>query len=295
MKAVAVFSPAKVNLCLGLTGRRPDGYHSLYSAVATLRFGDQLWVGPSDTGVDRLACDMPEIPTDASNLVLKAAAAFREATGVATTFHFHLKKRIPAGSGLGGGSSNAVAAIRGMEALTGKRVPRTRLLDLLAGLGSDCPLFLRPEGSILRGRGDVLEEPPDGWIQRLREYRVLLAIPSFSVPTSWAYRAYAETNTGFQEEAELKARVDGFAEGSLPLEWLLMNDFEPVVAGKFLAFAEAIYHLRENLGVPCLLSGSGCAFFCLLKKEAAIRQAECYLEENLGKGISCIETRFTSL
>lgn len=294
MKAVAVFSPAKINLCLGLTGRRADGFHSLYSAVATLCFGDHLWAAYSGSGGDVLECGMPGVPTDGSNLVLKAAQAFREATGLKDSFHFTLEKAIPPGSGLGGGSSNAVAAWRALEALTGRRVPTAMLAKILAELGSDCPLFLQPNGTIMRGRGEILEDLPAGWFRRLREYRVLLAIPGFSIDTAWAYRRFTAGGGCFREETELRARVEGFAEGTLPVEDLLTNDFEPVVAGKYLAFAEAIHHLREHLRIPCLLSGSGSAFFCLISREEELRQAECYLKVGFGKGISCIGTRFTS-
>ena len=95
------FSPAKLNLFLAVTGRRPDGYHDLVSVVAPLAWGDDLSAHPSGDGGDRLTCDDPALPVGATNLILKAAAAFRAAGGKAPGLAFRLAKRIPVGAGLG--------------------------------------------------------------------------------------------------------------------------------------------------------------------------------------------------
>ena len=108
---VSLPSPAKVNLFLAVTGRRADGFHDLVSVAALLDFSDELEVAPAAAGFT-LECDDAAVPTDGNNLVLKAAAAFVAATGWKGGGHFKLTKRIPMGAGLGGGSGNAVTAVR---------------------------------------------------------------------------------------------------------------------------------------------------------------------------------------
>src|SRR5687767_2822456 len=108
-RVVTVFSPAKINLFLAVTGRRTDGFHDLVSVAAPLDFGDQLVAERREPRTEKspqftLECDQPEVPVDGNNLVLKAAEAFAAATGWQEVVHFRLTKRIPVGAGLGGGS-----------------------------------------------------------------------------------------------------------------------------------------------------------------------------------------------
>src|SRR6188768_1791388 len=141
MDSFSIFAPAKVNLFLAVTGRRPDGFHDLVSVAAPLDFGDTLRAEPA-TGFS-LACTDPEVPIDATNLVLKAAAAFEEASAKTlagpTGAKFFLEKRIPMGAGLGGGSSDAVAALRLLNQQAGPKggLSADGLQRVAAQLGSD--------------------------------------------------------------------------------------------------------------------------------------------------------------
>src|SRR4051812_40747475 len=117
---VTVFSPAKLNLFLAITGRRADGVHDFVSLAAPLGFGDHLEAPPRQQGAGpqfTLQSDQAELPVDGTNLILKAAAAFAAATGWRDPVDFKLTKRIPIGGGLGGGSSNAVATLRALNEL----------------------------------------------------------------------------------------------------------------------------------------------------------------------------------
>src|SRR6478609_7570506 len=129
---VSVFSPAKLNLFLAVTGRRADGFHDLVSLVSPLSFGDELVVeikGQRTAGGERftLECDHPEVPVDGSNLILRAAEAFAVVANWQGGAHFRLTKRIPVGAGLGGGSSNAAAALRALNRLAGGRLDEGQL------------------------------------------------------------------------------------------------------------------------------------------------------------------------
>jgi 4-diphosphocytidyl-2-C-methyl-D-erythritol kinase len=119
VEALILFSPAKINLFLAITGRRADGFHDLVSVVAPLDFGDHLELRPAAAGTFVLECDEPAVPLGEENLILRAAREFVAGTGWRGGARFRLRKRIPIGAGLGGGSSNAVAALRGLNQLSG--------------------------------------------------------------------------------------------------------------------------------------------------------------------------------
>lgn len=266
---LSVFSPAKINLFLAVTGRRPDGFHDLVSVAAPLDFGDEL---RAESGVRRaetggmfsLACDHPEVPGDGTNLVLKAAEAFAHATGWRDPVHFRLTKRIPMGAGLGGGSSNAVAALRALDRLAGGCLDAARLDRLAAGLGSDCVLFLRDAPVVMRGRGEHVVALPAKAAQRLRGRRVLVFKPGFGISTPWAYGRMVARGGDYLPAEAAEARLASWLKGAAPAEDLLANNMEPAAFEKYLALPVLLGHLRREFGVGVAMSGSGSACFALL-------------------------------
>lgn len=266
MSALSFFSPAKINLSLAITGRRADGFHELVSVVAPLAWGDTLEAEPAAEFA--LACDDPAVPTDASNLVLKAAAAFRGATGWGGGARFVLKKRIPMGAGLGGGSSNAAAALRALDRLAGTNLPRERLAAIAAEVGSDCALFLHDGPVVMRGRGERVEPLPAGAAARLRSRQVWVFKPAFGIATAWAYRRMAERagegGAVYLAAAEAERRLAGWlAAAAAPAEELLGNNMEAVAFEKFPALPVLLERLRERFGLAARMSGSGSACFAL--------------------------------
>ena len=268
--SISVFAPAKLNLFLAVTERRADGFHDLVSLVAPLDFGDTLKVTPlvadgAACVADELVCAAPGVPTDASNLVLKAAATWRATGGRAPRVRFELEKRTPAGAGMGGGSSDGVAALRGLQQLADVALPEAKLAEIAAGLGSDCPLFLAGAPTIMRGRGERLEFLATAERARLTGRRVLVCRPGFGIDTPWAYgRLVAGAPGSYMPAAEAEARLAAWRAGEIELEALLANSFEPVAFGKFLALPALAARLRERCGLRLHLTGSGSACFALL-------------------------------
>lgn len=260
---VSLPSPAKVNLFLAVTGRRADGFHDLVSVAAPLDFFDELEVGPARAGFT-LACDDPLVPTDGGNLVLKAATAFAAATGWRGGAAFRLKKHIPMGAGLGGGSGNAVTAVRLLETMADIRLPEEKRGELVAGLGSDCPLFLKNAPAVMRGRGERIEFLPEAAVTRLCPWRVLLFKPSFGVPTAWAYGRMAARGTDYVPVPEAEARLATWIAGTAPAGELLFNNMEAAVFEKYVALPALLGKLRREFGVAAAMSGSGSACFALL-------------------------------
>jgi 4-diphosphocytidyl-2-C-methyl-D-erythritol kinase len=279
VNTVEVFSPAKINLFLAITGRRADGFHDLVSVAAPLQWGDRLEAAAGGEALT-LACADPAVPTDRTNLILRAAEAFRAATGWRTGVHFVLEKRIPVGAGLGGGSSNAVAALRALNRLAGEPLGAAPLAGLAAGLGSDCPLFLAEGPVAMRGRGERITPLPEMAARRLRGRRVLLFKPGFPIATGWAYGQLAAAGT-YVPPAEAEARLAAWQGGTEPAEALLANNMEAVAFAKFPALPVLLDRLRSSGDLAPRLSGSGSACFALLPEGggppsgavAAIREA----------------------
>jgi len=256
-----IFSPAKLNLFLAITGRRTDGFHDLLSVAAPLAWGDTLTAEAADDFT--LRCDTPGLPLDETNLILRAARAFAAAVPGTRGATFTLEKRIPLGAGLGGGSSNAVAALRALNALAPSPLDEAALGRLAAGLGSDCALFL-PGGPVtMRGRGEQIFSLPSAAAGRLQGREVLVFKPGFAIATPWAYARLA-AESAYLPAPQAEARLAAWLEGGAPAEALLFNSMERAAFPKFPALPLLLDRLQARFGLAGRMSGSGSACFALL-------------------------------
>ncbi len=254
--------PAKINILLAITHPREDGFHDLVSLVAPVALGDTLTVSVTGVGeADTLECQQEGVPTDGSNLVLKAAALFRRSVPVPEAFHFVLDKCIPHGAGLGGGSSDGAKVLQAMNRLTGHPLGVDDLRSLAVVLGSDCPLFLEEKPVIMRGRGEQLETLSAREAAALQGKRVLLFKPDFAIQTGWAYGQMRASGKDYcpSDEAECRLRKwrDSLRDEDLPL----YNNMETVAFRKYLALPALLQILRERFNVAVRMSGSGSACF----------------------------------
>ncbi len=275
----SVRCPAKINLGLEVLGKRPDGYHELRTVFQTIALYDELKleVSRKRSGgrVVEMVCNLPEL-AGSSNLAARAAEALVEEMGVQRRVRLMLEKRIPPGSGLGGGSSNAAAVLRELPRLLAKRLHPARRLALAAKLGADVPFFLVGGLAIGLGRGDEIYLLPD-----LPPRPVVLVHPGLHISTADAYRRLDQVRVGAQARGRrtLTTAASGhnilsFSASVQSRRWnRLKNDFEPVV---FSAYPE-LARLREVLAragaSPALLSGSGSAMFGMFDSQAAARRA----------------------
>ena len=285
--------PAKLNLFLAITGRRADGFHELVSVVAPVELSDTLAVEPA--AEFSLTCDDPTVPADASNLVLKAAQAFRRATGWGGGARFSLAKRIPAGAGLGGGSSDAATALRALNTLAGGLLAPDSLAQVAADVGSDCALFLAGGPVVMRGRGEQVEPVPASAAAKLRGRPVLIFKPAFAISTPWAYAQFAAQARGvYAPAAEAEARAAAFvravAAGATGEE-LLANDLERAAFAKFIALPVLLGQLRQQFGLAPRMSGSGSACFALLPAGAPVAAIAAAVRAAWGDSAFVMETR----
>lgn len=294
---ISIFAPAKLNLFLAITGRRADGFHDLVSVAAQLDFGDTLRVDTGEAGSFELTCDSPEVPANPSNLVLRAAAAFAAATGWGGGARFVLEKRIPMGAGLGGGSSDAVATLRGLNQLAGSShaLSPAALTDLAATLGSDCPLFLSDGPVVMRGRGERISPLASAGANRLLGRRVLVFKPGFAIATPWAYAQLAVGAPGsYLPEVEAEARLAAWiADPASPAEALLFNNMEPPAFAKFVAVPVLLDRLRHDFGLAPRMSGSGSACFALLPGDIQAAPVIAVIREAWGESAFVMEARLT--
>ena len=176
--------PAKVNLHLEILGRRPDGFHELRTVFQAIDLWDIL---EAESAPDlSLTCDDPSLPSDGTNLVLRAALRLRERLGPGPGARLHLRKGIPAGGGLGGGSSDAAGTLVLLNHLWKGALQRDALAELAAEIGSDCPFFLWGGRAFGSGRGERIEPLPPG-----PELDLVLGFPPYGIATAEVYRRLA--------------------------------------------------------------------------------------------------------
>jgi len=310
VNSAVVFAPAKINLFLAVTGRRTDGFHDLVSVVAPLAWGDTLWIDSGERRAESgeiepnaaaeavtgggitLECDEACVPGDETNLIVKAARLFREATGWREPVHFRLEKRIPLGAGLGGGSSDGTAALRGLDLLAGHPLAPAALAELAARVGSDCALFLHGAPVVMRGRGERVAALPAAAAARLRGRRVLVFKPDFGIGTPWAYqRLAAEAPAGYVPAAEAEARLAAWlADPSAPAEQLLGNNLERPAFAKFIALPALLGELRNRFALAPQLSGSGSACFAFLPDNAPVPEIAAAIRAAWGEAAFVLPT-----
>jgi 4-diphosphocytidyl-2-C-methyl-D-erythritol kinase len=289
--SVVVFSPAKLNLFLAITGRRADGFHDLVSVVAPVKFGDTLRVELVSEGGLSLTCEDPAVPCDETNLILRAARLFAEALGQPVGARFILEKRIPMGAGLGGGSSNAVAALIALNQLTGHPLSRAALRGLSVKLGSDCALFLHDAPVVMRGRGESIEPLATGASSRLSGRRVLIFKPSFGIATAWAYaRMAAEAPESYLSAPEAEAKVAAWFASAEPAEELLFNNMERAAFAKYIALPALLEQIRREFGLAVAMSGSGSACYALLRDDISAPKVRACIHGAWGRHTFVMDT-----
>jgi 4-diphosphocytidyl-2-C-methyl-D-erythritol kinase len=274
MTTVRLRSLAKINLDLRVLDRRPDGYHNLRTVFQTISLADTLDITYTPSRRLLLTVDANvEIPGD--NLIERAATAL----GINGSFQFRITKRIPMGGGLGGGSSNAAAALLAIPALTGKRVPLKRLIDLGSQLGSDVPFFLLGGTAAGLDRGTELYPLPD-----IARFSAVVVTPNIQVSTVEAYRALDEHRNGGASPAAHEA-LAWMLDCAPPGSWPCCNDFETVVFPRHPQLKSIKGKLLKIGADLALMSGSGSTLFGIFADHASRDRAVESLRKDLGNEI----------
>ncbi len=275
-------APGKVNLGLRILGRRPDGYHRLESLFLPIDLADtvQLALRRSPGVGLALYGDCAGIPGDERNLAVRAAAAFLAEAGAAGGVEIELTKRLPAPGGLGGGSSDAGAVLRGLAELLPGAVAPERLRALALGLGAGAPFFLAPEPALVTGIGEEIL-PVDEFAPLV----LLLAHPGAPLATAAVYAEYdaraaslTASEPGPSIRALLALREEAGRARAGPIETslraLVANDLEPAASRLCPAVPELRKEIEANGALAVSLSGSGPTVFGVFPSEAAAGDAQ---------------------
>jgi 4-diphosphocytidyl-2-C-methyl-D-erythritol kinase len=267
-RVTTIRAPAKLNLFLRVVGRRPDSFHELETVFQSIDLADELTLVPADDL--RLTGGSDAAPPGPENLVLRAAAALRAATGYPGGAAIHLGKRVPVGAGLGGGSSDAAATLVALNRLWRLDLPMERLSELAAGLGSDVPFALRGGTALGRGRGELLEPlpTPDYWFVLLR--------PPFPVPTPRAYALYRPAPSDAPALGDFLAALS--AGDPVRLGPLLRNDLEAGVFGEWPELAALRERLLAAGALGARMTGSGSVLFGLARGKTHAQEISARLE-----------------
>jgi 4-diphosphocytidyl-2-C-methyl-D-erythritol kinase len=262
-RRIELSAAAKVNLALEVLGRRTDGYHEVVTVMQAVELSDRVVL--EDVERLELRTTAPGIPTDASNLALRAALALREAAGVGRGVCITLDKRIPVAAGLGGGSTDAAAVLLGLNRLWGLRWPLDRLTDVAVGLGMDVPFFLRGGAAFATGRGERLNR------MRGMALALVLVNPRYASSTTEAYGRL--TSTMYSDGARARAVATALsARRAGHVARSLYNSLEGAVA----PVHPEIGHMKAALlaagALGALMSGSGPTVFGVARSLDHARQ-----------------------
>ena len=265
-KSVRIPAFAKVNLCLHVLGRRPDGYHELRTIFQTISLRDTLELSATPKEGISLEVNDAALPAGPENLVWRAVEAMQKELGTRGGIHARLEKRIPVARGLGGGSSDAAAALIGMMRLAKKKVPLERLMEIAAGLGADVPFFLFGGRALAVNRGDEIYPLPDAPMQTI----LVVSPKDIGVSTKDAYAWLSAELTKRPEPP----KIWGFC----ALCWSrqgagLSNDFEGPVFHRHPRLEEIRDGLLKRGAADAALAGSGSAVFGIFRNPARARRA----------------------
>ena len=267
-RILSIEAPAKVNLVLRILVREESGYHQLETLFAAVDFMDHLTVERSDDGVS-LTVDGPAIGPLEENLAYRAGQAFLRETRLSGGVAIHLEKKIPVGAGLGGGSSDAAAVLKGMNRLFERPLSREQLAALGGNLGADVPFFLAPTTLALAwGRGDrILPLPP------ISRAFLVLALPPFEIGTAGAFQSLARhrVRSGWRSAPRILDPEVCSSWEAIALR--AENDFEWILFPEHPVLERIRDELVAQGAQPALLSGSGSALFGVFGSRGAAESA----------------------
>ena len=273
---VRLKAPAKINLLLRITGKRPDNFHelvTLFHPVSALC--DTLEVDLEAPPGISISCNAPGVPADSSNLAVRAAAAFAGKRGISPSWHITLEKAIPAAAGMGGGSSDAGTLLKFLN----ERFPglSPEEMNLLAcQTGADVPFFLNPSDATARGVGEKLT--PAGVLPRPP---MLAVFPAFPVSAAWAYRHLQKMTPPAQAEEELLLLIEALKRKEFrKAASLCANDLEGALFAKFPLLSILKKELEEQSALCVHISGSGPTLFAMFESKEDKQKASSALAKN---------------
>jgi 4-diphosphocytidyl-2-C-methyl-D-erythritol kinase len=274
VKTFRIKAPAKLNIRLKVTGRRPDGYHELVSIMIPIDLFDLLELTVDPGWGIKLACEGTQLPNDESNLAFRAAQSFFSRTGIREAVSIKLIKNVPVAAGMGGGSSDAAATLLALNEMWSRPLSLPEMHDLAIGLGADVPFFLEGKPCLARGIGEILE-PLDSW----PKCWFVVVRPPIEVSTSWVYSNLKLVLTT-DEYDNIKQTLSHVP---ISIPQILENDLERVTSATFPIVETIKKSLIQAGAQGALMTGSGPSVFGVFPSldEALFGKKE-LVSQNLG-------------
>jgi 4-diphosphocytidyl-2-C-methyl-D-erythritol kinase len=254
-----LLAPAKINLFLEVENKRPDGYHNINTVFQTVSLFDTIILKKRKSGL-LLKCDNPDIPCDDRNLAIKAALALQKELNFTGGAEITIKKQIPVGAGLGGGSSDAAAVLSGLLKLWKKEMPLKRLTKVAARLGADVPFFLHKGTARATGIGDRIKR-----INGVEPSWYVLVYPGFGVPTAKVYKSLVLPLTRKKLINKIKHQL---RYSSLLKGGFIFNRLEDAVLPRYPEIRK-VKTVLKSMGIHCMMSGSGSTVFGVVDSQRA--------------------------
>ena len=255
---------SKVNIGLKVLNQREDGYHNIYTIFQELNFGDSIYIEKRDQDC-KIISNVDWIPTDKSNICFKAYNEIRKEYSKVKGLCLKIEKIVPTGSGLGGGSANAAAVLKGINKIYKLKLTTNKLEQIASKIGADVPFFIKGKTQLGEGIGEKLTE-----IHNTIIGTYLIVIPKFSISTEWAYSIIKNK----LNDQDKKVNFSSFFNGDYSSLQIFENDFERIVIPAYPEIGAIKIKLLELGARFVSLSGSGSTVYGIFDEEATAKEAE---------------------
>ena len=265
-------APAKVNLFLELIKKRADGYDELVTVFHAINLCDILRFKKTNDGKIKLTCSDKSLPLGDKNLVVKAAKLLQQKKNIKYGATIYLKKNIPSGAGLGGGSSDAATTLCALAKLWGTNSSISELCKIGAAIGADAPFFISPGTAVAKGIGDKLSQ-----INKVTPAWFIVVSPSFGISTAMAYSKVKFPLTNIRKVNKIITHIKAGRTLS-SLNGVLFNRFEEFVFDSFSELGD-IKQKLSSFGCPSLMSGSGSCVFAIAASKSVAQKVKLKMQK----------------
>ena len=289
---VCVPAPAKINLFLSVGEKRADNFHELRTVLSKVQLYDLVTIRKTERqGSTTISCPGNIEIANEQNLAVQMVNYWRTVTGCEDGIDLLIEKKIPMQAGLGGGSSDAVSTLIGLNLLSHQKLSFDELLDLSARVGSDCPSFLLRGACVASGRGEQIREVKPDASKEISGKRVLLFKPSCGFSTADIYGRYRVGDSLFSDTNQMDERIERWESGQLSLIDLMYNDLSGPVLKKFIFITVLFEELRERFKLKPMVSGSGSCCFFMIPEGCDLEPIKQLIRDSWGKDIFLTEAK----
>lgn len=289
---VCVPAPAKINLFLSVGGKRSDGFHELRTVLAKVQLYDLVTISKTEEkGKTTISCPGKLEIANNQNSAVQMVDHWRSVTGIEDGIEISIEKKIPIQAGLGGGSSNAVSTLIGLNLLSQKKLNFKELHKLSSKVGSDCPSFLLPGACVASGRGEHIREIKSSASEMISAKRILLFKPSCGFSTADIYECYEVGESPFSDSDQMDQQIRNWESGQLSLIDLMHNDLSLPILEKFIFITVLFNELRKRFKLEPMVSGSGSCCFVIIPEGFDVEPVKQLIVDSWGRDIFLFETK----